>query len=44
MTHGEMRFMLLEKLLNEQIVFKQATPATPVQFAQGARVKRLLAV
>jgi hypothetical protein len=36
--------MPLEKFLNEQIVFEQAAPATPVQFAQGSVVKRELAV
>jgi hypothetical protein len=36
--------MPLEKPFDEQIVFKQAAPATPVQFAEGAFVKRLLAV
>jgi hypothetical protein len=36
--------MPLEKLFDEQIVFKQAAPATPVQFAEGSFAKRLLAV
>jgi hypothetical protein len=36
--------MPLEKLLNEQIVFEQAAPAAPAQFAEGPLAKRLLAV